>query len=89
MNEISKHLDKISLNELGVRIQIEEEVERFRKLQCVVCGKVNTTINADDLDIRTYAKHLLAEGSDSEKRRFLSNLRSMLIYKNQQIGVTI
>lgn len=88
MAEISKHLDKISFNELGVRMQIEEEAERFRKLQCVAGGKTNIAINSDDIDIKSYAKHLLAEGGDSEKRKFLSNLRSMFIYKNQKLVVT-
>ncbi len=87
MNEISRNLGKIQLSELGVRIQIEEEAERFRKLQCVTGGRATVIINADDIDIRTYAKHLLAEGGDSEKRKFLSNLRSMLIYKNKELTV--
>ncbi len=87
MAEISKHLDSVSLNELGVRIQIEEETERFRKLQCVAGGKTNAVINPDEIDVRSYAKHLLAEGGESERRKFLSNLRSMLIYKNQRLEV--
>ncbi|MBI5306358.1 recombinase family protein [Candidatus Wolfebacteria bacterium] len=87
ITEISKHLDKISLNELGVRMQIEEEAERFRKLQCVAGGKTNIAINADNIDIKSYAKHLLAEGGDSEKRKFLSNLRSVMVYNDQKLMV--
>ena len=86
MLEISKNLDKIKLNELGVRMQIEKEAERFRKLQDIA-GKAVAAINPDQIDIRTYAKHLLAEGGDSEKRKFLSNLRSMLIYKNNKLVI--
>jgi len=86
MNEISKHLDTISLNELGVRIQIEEETERFRKLQGIA-GKTVVAINAENIDIKSYARHLLAEGCDSEKRKLLSTMRSMLIYRNQKLEV--
>ncbi len=87
MGEISKNLDKIQLNELGVRIQIEEEAERFKKLQCVAGGKTNAAINPDDINIKSYTRHLLTEGGESEKRKFLSNLRSMLIYRNQKLEV--
>jgi site-specific DNA recombinase len=87
MNEIARNLENIQLNELGVRMQIEEEAERFRKLQYVASGKTSVAINADNIDIKTYAKHLLAEGGESEKRKFLSNLRSMLIYRNQKLEV--
>lgn len=68
-------------------MQLEEEAERFRKLQCVAGGKANFAINVQDIDIKAYAKHLLVEGGESEKRKFLSNLRSMLIYRNQKIEV--
>lgn len=87
MNEISKNLNRIQLNELGVRMQIEAEAERFKKLQYVAGGKTNAVIDPNGIDIRSYAKHLLAEGGDSEKRKFLSNLRSMLIYRNQKLEV--
>ena len=87
MGGISKRLDKISLNELGVRMQLEDEAKRFRKSQCMAGGKTDALIDPSIIDIKSYVRYLLAEGSDSEKRKFLSNLRSMLIYRNQKIEV--
>jgi len=87
MGGISKRLDKISLNELGVRMQLEDEAKRFRKSQCMAGGKTDALIDPSIVDIKSYVRYLLAEGSDSEKRKFLSNLRSMLIYRNQKIEV--
>ncbi len=87
MNEISKHLGEIQLNELGVRMQIEAEAERFKELQSIAGGKARIEIDSDGIDIKTYTKHLLVNGADSEKRKFLANLRSMLILRNQKIEV--
>ncbi len=86
MNEISRNLAKIQLNEIGVRMQIEAETERFKSLQGIA-RRAAVAIDPDKVDVTTYAKHLLTEGGESEKRKFLSNLRSMLILLNQKIEV--
>ena len=38
-----------------------------------------------DLDIRSYAKYVLKEGSALEKRELLANLRSKIILKDKTI----
>lgn len=84
--ELVKLLDKISINELGMRNKLEDEIKRFNHFQKVVM-KVSTKQAAAeaDVNIRTYAKYLLREGSVSEKRELLGNLRSRLVYKNKTI----
>ncbi|MEK7537339.1 MAG: hypothetical protein AAB584_02785, partial [Patescibacteria group bacterium] len=37
------------------------------------------------INIREYAKYLLKEGSITEKRELLANLRSRLLYKDKKI----
>ena len=37
------------------------------------------------MNIRTYVKYLLKEGTATEKRELLGNLRSRLVYKNKTI----
>jgi len=39
------------------------------------------------LNIRTYAKYLLKEGSFIEKRELLANLRSRLMYEDKKIAL--
>lgn len=39
----------------------------------------------EEMDVRAYMKYLLREGSVSEKRELLGNLRSRLIYKEKAI----
>ena len=56
------------------------------KLQKIVNGKSgNSLVEEDDVNIRQYAKYLLKEGSTSDKRELLGNLRSRLNYKDKKI----
>ncbi len=86
IEQIIKILDKVNINELGMKMKLEEDIKRFNKLQVVIGGKDKISDNvAQETDVRKYAKHLLREGSASEKRELLSNLRSRLIYKNKEL----
>jgi len=42
-------------------------------------------VEENEVNIRQYAKHLLKEGSVSDKRELLGNLRSRLSYKDKKI----
>lgn len=44
---------------------------------------INKIKNGRDTDIRNYAKYILKEGSVTEKRELLENLRSRIIYKDK------
>lgn len=84
--ELVKLLDKISINELGMRHKLEDEIKRFNHFQKVVMkGDSKQAATEADVNIRTYAKYLLREGSVSEKRELLGNLRSRLIYRDKTI----
>jgi len=45
----------------------------------------NSLVEENDVNIRQYAKYLLKEGSASDKRELLANLRSRLNYKDKKI----
>ena len=77
-------MDKVDLNELGIKEKVKAEVERFKKFQQSVLG-IKTEIQISDIDIRNYAKYLLKEGADIEKRELLGCLRSKIILKQKQI----
>ena len=86
IDELLKIVDKINVNELGMRHKLEEEIKRFNKFQSLVLKtKGDKEKPVETIDIRTYAKYLLKEGSITEKRELLANLRSRLIYKNKKI----
>ena len=79
-------IDKIDINEIGIKESIKEEVERFKKFQRVLTGKT-TRVTVEDVDIRNYMKYLLREGKDVEKRELLSNLRSKILLKNKLLSL--
>ncbi|KKU09054.1 MAG: Recombinase [Candidatus Uhrbacteria bacterium GW2011_GWE2_45_35] len=88
IGELLKILDRININELGMRHKLEDEIKRFSHFQKVVFGSDGKKeADEGDVNIRTYAKYLLKEGSVSEKRELLGNLRSRLIYLNRTVEI--
>ena len=85
ITELLKILDKLNINELGMRTKLEDEIKRFNIFQRSVLGATDKEkIKTDpDTDIRNYAKYLLKEGSMIEKRELLGNLRSRIMYKDK------
>ena len=77
-------LDKIDLNEISIKEKIKTEVERFKKFQKVLLD-MKETIEINDIDIRAYAKYILREGTDPEKRELLGCLKSKISLKNKKI----
>ncbi len=86
IEELSKLLDTIDLDEIGMREKIEEEIVRYNKFRMGVLGaKKKDRIAA--IDIRTYAKYLLKDGTITEKRELLSCLKSGLVLKDRSIAL--
>lgn len=83
--ELLKILDKVNINELGMRQKLEDEIARFNIFQRSVLGNTDKIDNRKDTDIRNYAKYILKEGSTTEKRELLANLRSRIVYKDKQL----
>lgn len=84
--ELLKILDEVNINEFGMRNKLEDEIRRFNKLQKIVNGQTGKAlVEENDVNIRQYAKYLLKEGSVSDKRELLGNLRSRLNYKDKRI----
>jgi len=68
---------------------LEEEIKRFNKFHHVLKGKkVEELPKETEVNVRKYAKYLLKEGSLTEKRELLGNLRSRLTYKDKVITLT-
>ncbi|MFA6105348.1 MAG: recombinase family protein [Patescibacteria group bacterium] len=88
LNQILELIDKISLEELGMKEKIVKEVERYHKFQSGVMG-----INPEQkekqkrIDIKNYAKFILKEGQVFEKRDLLSNLKSHLTLENKLLNL--
>lgn len=83
IKELLKILDKVNINELGMRQKLEDEIARFNIFQRSVLGSTDKVGNRKDTDIRNYAKYILKEGQVTEKRELLANLRSRIVYKDK------
>jgi DNA invertase Pin-like site-specific DNA recombinase len=83
--ELLKILDKVNINELGMRQKLEDEIARFNIFQRSVLGATEKLKTDKEMDIRNYAKYLLKEGAVSEKRELLANLRSKIMYKDKKL----
>jgi len=82
-------LDKVNINELGMRQKLEDEITRFNIFQRSVLGSTDKVKNREDMDIRNYAKYILKEGTTIEKRELLANLRSRIVYKDKTLTLLV
>jgi site-specific DNA recombinase len=84
--ELLKIIDQIEIDKLGMRLKLEDEVERYNKFQELVLGNdPDKNIPIKKIDVREYAKYLLQNGSIIEKRELLALLQSKLVYKDKKI----
>ena len=79
-------VDKIDMNEISIKDKIKEEIKRFKKFQKLISGS-NGQIEVEDIDIKNYARYILQEGSDMEKREFMNCLKSTITLMNKKIVV--
>ena len=87
ITKLTELMDKVDLDELGIRSRIEDEIIRFNKFRTGVLGHKQEKISLD-IDVRNYAEYLLKEGTLMEKRELLSCLKSKLILKDKKISLS-
>lgn len=66
---------------------MQDEVDRFNKFQKAVFGIKEKIEPTEETNIKKYAKYVLKEGSTSEKRLLLSNLRSRIRYEDKMLNL--
>ena len=84
IKQFEELIEKIDIDEIGIKEKVEKEVERFKKFQQVVLG-VKEKIVVADIDIKNYAKYVLREGRDVEKRELLGCLRGKISLNNKEV----
>lgn len=83
-----KLVDELDIDEIGLKKQFEEEIERYNRFQKTVLkmnGQENNAGFQKNFDIRSYAKYILKEGTIAEKRELLGSLKSKLVYVNKKL----
>jgi site-specific DNA recombinase len=79
IEQLAELMDKIELDETGIRAKVKAEVERHKKFQAGMLGIRAKVVKVSDIDIRNYAKYVLRDGMLIEKRELLSCLKRIII----------
>lgn len=82
-------LDIVSLDKIGMKNQIKAEIKKHQEFQESVLGQtMQENVKIKEVDIRSYAKHILRKRSILEKRELLTHLRSKLSLSNKILSLS-
>jgi hypothetical protein len=79
-------MEKVNIDEIGIREKIKVEVMRFKRFQHMALGSTST-ITVETIDIRNYLKFILKHGQDLEKRELLSCLKSKIFLNSKTLSL--
>lgn len=85
--QLIKLMDKLDLNQVGIKMKFEEELKRYNKFHKTVMGIGQTNNKHQEIDLRMYAKYLLKEGSNEEKRELMGCFKSRITMNNKHISI--
>ncbi len=88
IEQLIKLLDQIEFNDSQMKYKFEEELKRFNKFQKGVLGMSNSQTKHQDIDLRTYAKYILKEGTNEERRGLMGCLRSKIRVAKSVISIS-
>ncbi|MGH7175027.1 MAG: recombinase family protein, partial [Minisyncoccia bacterium] len=78
VRQLLELLDRIDVSQFAIRARFEDELRRFNKFQRSVLGGRATQGKDADIDIKTYARYILQEGANEEKRELMGCFKSKL-----------
>lgn len=87
IEQLASLMDKVDLDEIGMKERIKMEIERHKKFQSGLLGIKEKTVKVGDIDMRNYAKYILRDGTIPEKRELLSCLRSKITMAKKEIKI--
>lgn len=79
-------IENINIDEISIKEKIKDELTRFKKFQAILLGKKEET-KVENVDIKNYAKFILKNGSDIEKRELISCFRGKIVLENKIIKI--
>jgi len=89
IKQLCEIIDELSIDELGVRGQMDLDVDRMYRFHRDVLGNSGGYENKElgDIDTKKYMKFLLKEGNIYEQRHVMLNLKSKLILKEGNLSI--
>jgi len=86
-DQFLKLMDKIDFNQTGVQIKFEDELKRRNKFNKGVLGIQNPGTKYEDVDLKSYAKYILKDGTNEEKRELMGCFKSQITLVKQSISI--
>jgi DNA invertase Pin-like site-specific DNA recombinase len=87
IEQLANLMDKIDLDEIGMKERIKAEIERHKKFASGLLGIKEKAVKVGDVDVRNYAKYILRDGTMFEKRELLTCLRSKITMAEKEIKI--
>ncbi len=87
VEQLVKLMDKIDFNQTGVQMKFEDELRRFNKFHRGVLGVSGSKQKHMDIDLKTYAKYILKEGSNEEKRELMGCFESKVVVREKKLSL--
>jgi hypothetical protein len=88
LDELLTIIDEVSLDKLGLKQQIDNELARLQSFSSGILGKM---LEGQDLskklEPKEYAKHILKYGNRDEKRQLLQSMKSKIYLKNKKLKI--
>ena len=81
--QLIKLMGKVTFNPTAVQMKFKDELKRFNKFHRGVLGISGKKEKHKDIDLKTYAKYILKEGSNEEKRDLMGCLESKIVSDNK------
>ena len=79
-------IENLNINEIEIKQKIKADVEKFTKMQKFFLG-TKEKVNISGVDIRSYAKYVLQEGEDMQKRELLGCLKGKIVLSKKKIHI--
>ena len=86
LKQFENLIEEININEIEIKEKIKSKIEEIKKFNSMILGNKEKMVVAD-IDIRNYAKYILREGKDIEKRELLGCFKSQILLSNKKISL--
>jgi DNA invertase Pin-like site-specific DNA recombinase len=86
ISQLLEIIDRIDINNVGIKSKLEKEIERYGEFRNKVLELTDEEkITKTNLDVRSYMKYLLKEGTIQEKRDLMQSFTSKLVLINKRV----
>lgn len=89
VDQLTKLINKIKFNQTGMQMKFEDELKRFNKFHRGVLGVSEEKEKYKDIDLKTYAKYILKEGSNEEKRELMACFESKISVTSKRLEINL